>query len=636
MSGARQLDLRDYGAIGNLRTVALVGRDGAIAWCCLPELDRPAVFASLLDGERGGEFRVSPENCGYGESAYLEGSNVLTTRFQTGDTEVVVTDFLPLRRRNGELLADGNQIHRLLVCRQGEARISVRFAPRFDYARARTGIGRREDAWLASGCGASLWLCGLPADTETQIVEDDDGNATLLAHFSLRAGTPVALVLAYGNGPERVTTADTQGKLRRTVAAWRHWCRRGKPPTWAGRHASLVQRSTLALKLLCNAETGAIAAAATTSVPEAIGGERNWDYRYAWLRDAGMTAEALLGAGHAKEVHDFLAFIERVERRGNPHGPWLQLVFGLHGETELPQVELPHLAGYRGSRPVRIGNHIVAHRGHDIYEQVLGAALEYLALGRELPGELMRFFGRVADIAAREWRHPDHGIWELPDGPRHYVHSKWTASVALDHAIRLAREHGIEGDVAAWRRERDACRAEVLEKGWDARRARFRMAYDVEALDSANVLMPQLGFLPADDPRVIANLKATMEGLVVDDLCYRYRIDDGLQGEEGCFVACTFWIVEALVLAGDLRKARWLFDHAASRCGPLGLWTEQIDVRTGLHLGNLPQAFSHVAFHDAALRLAQAEGKRVPVDPDPAHIGAPARNPPLQDHGASP
>jgi len=449
------------------------------------------------------------------------------------------------------------------------------------------------------------------------------GAATLRASFVLAADATLALVMRWDDAGAAADT-DSAAALQRSLRAWRRWSARGHATDWAGTHAALVRRSALALKLFCHGDSGAIAAAATTSLPESIGGERNWDYRYVWLRDAGMTVEALLGAGHPEEVQAFLDFSARVGRRPNPHGPWLQLVFGLRGGSELPLVTLPHLAGYRGSRPVRIGNSIARHRGHDIYEQFLGAALEYAALGHELKPGVRAFLTRAADIAAADWRHPDNGIWEIPGGPRHYVHSKWTVSVALEYAVRLAREFGVRGDTARWAAERDACRAQVLERGYDRQRRCFRMAYDVDALDAANVLMPVQGFLPADNPRVVANLRRTMRELVVDDLCYRYRLDDGLRGEEGCFVPCTFWITEALVLAGQVRRARKLFDQAAARASPVGLWSEQIDPRDGRHLGNYPQAFSHVAFHDAALRLAAAEGRAVPVPADPARVAASA------------
>jgi GH15 family glucan-1,4-alpha-glucosidase len=623
-SAAAALKIEDYGAIGDLRTVALIGRDGSIAWCCLPVLDRPSTFASLLDEQRGGRFRVAPVNVARGEQSYIEGSNVLQTKFALANGGVTVTDFMPVTRRGAKLRPASGEIHRLIEVEGEDCELDIEWSPRFDYARGRTGIAALDGGYVATGATQRATLVGIPSQAEISI-DENKTTATLRARVSLRRGDSFALVMRHDSDELDASVATTKRRLRSTIDAWRHWCGQGTDPVWAGKHATLVQRSMLALKLLCNADTGGIAAAATTSLPEAIGGERNWDYRYVWLRDAGMTVESLLGAGHVDEVHAFLQFIERAARRPNRRGPWLQLVFGLHGETELPEVKLEHLAGYRDSRPVRIGNAIAEHRGHDIYEQVLGAALEYLALGYELAPRVMRFLARVADIACEEWRKPDHGIWELPDGPRHYVHSKWTTSTALDHAVRLAQRYGLQGDVERWARERDAARAQVLEKGVDPQTGVFRIAYDIDELDSANILMPVLGFLPADDPRVVATLDATMRDLVVDDLCYRYRLDDGLRGEEGCFVACTFWVIEALVMAGDLDRARKLFDQAASRCSPLGLWSEQIDLETGLHLGNVPQAFSHVAFHDAALRLAAAEGRRVPVDPDPAGIGAPAR-----------
>jgi GH15 family glucan-1,4-alpha-glucosidase len=618
---AAVLAIEQHGAIGNLQTVLLAGCDGAIAWCCLPELDSPSVFASLLDARRGGRFRIAPAAGGLGRQRYLEDSNVLETQFELPGACLSVVDFMPLTARGGRLRPGPPAIHRIVTAHGGPVRVKLEWSPRFDYARGPTGIGATGAGWIAAGSAGRASLTGVPAQA-TATLRTTGGSQTLRASFTLLAGTSAALVMRWDDAGTQAGAGDSAAALRTTLRAWRRWSARGHRTGWAGPHAALVQRSVLALKLFCHGESGAIAAAATTSLPEAIGGERNWDYRYTWLRDAGMTIEALLGSGHADEVQAFLDFGARAGSRPNPHGPWLQLLFGLRGETELPLVTLPHLAGYRGSRPVRIGNSIARHRGHDIYEQFLGAALEYAALGYRLKPAVRDFLTRAADIAAADWRQPDNGIWEIPGGPRHYVHSKWTVSTALDYALRLAREHGLRGDTGRWAAERDACRSQVLERGYDRRRRCFRMAYDIDALDAANVLMPVQGFLPADDPRVAANLRRTMRELVVDDLCYRYRLDDGLRGEEGCFVPCTFWITEALVMAGQVRRARKLFDRAAARASPLGLWSEQIDPDGGHFLGNFPQAFSHVAFHDAALRLAAAEGKAVPAPVDPAQVAA--------------
>ena len=614
-----------HGAIGNLRGSALVGEDGSIDWCCLPAFDHPSVFAALLDARRGGRFRVAPRGVARGTQRYRDDSNVLETGFELAGASLRVTDFMPVEASRRGLAAGPAEIHRVLEAHGGAVRVEVEWSPRFEYARGPTGIGPRGLGWVAAGALARCSLVGLP-ERGVRVLLRADGNHTLRAGFALAAGETRVLSMRWGDGEAAQPPAPPEA-AEQVARAWQQWAARGHDPAWAGAHRALVRRSALALKLLCHADSGGIVAAPTTSLPESIGGERNWDYRYVWLRDAGMTVEALLGSGHDAEVGEFFGFIERCNRRPNPHGPWLQLVFGVDGATEMPEVRLPHLRGYAGSRPVRIGNAIARHRGHDVYEQVLGAALEYAALGYELKPAVRRFLVRAADIAAHDWRRPDNGIWEIPGGPRHFVHSKWTVCTALDHAQRLAREHGLKGDVARWAQERAACCAQVLEHGYDRRRRRFRMAYDLDALDSANVLMPVLGFLPADDPRVVSNLRHTMRELFVGDLCYRYRMDDGLRGEEGCFVACTFWAIEALLLAGQTVRARRLFDRAARRAGPLGLWSEQIDPHGGRHLGNYPQAFSHVAFHDAALRLADAEGRRVPVPVDPAGV-ARRRRPP--------
>jgi GH15 family glucan-1,4-alpha-glucosidase len=398
--------------------------------------------------------------------------------------------------------------------------------------------------------------------------------------------------------------------LRETIETWRSWVSsETRDRSWAGDCAPHVVRSELVLKLLTHPTTGAIAAAATTSLPESIGGVRNWDYRFTWIRDAAFTVQALMAVGHRAEALDFLSFAERAAlSRDDLWG--LQIMYGLRGETHLPERELPHLSGYRGSRPVRIGNAAARQRQHDIYGELLASAHQFVRSGGILEPDLLSFLSRVADQASVAWPSPDDGIWEMRREPRHYVYSKVMVWVALDRAIRLARDSGLRGNVARWMRERDVVHSHVIENGYDPGLGAFVQAYGSQELDAANLLIPVLEFLPATDPRVVRTIDLTLERLTHDGMVYRYLGNDGLPGSEGAFGLCTYWLVDGLTLCGRLDEAWDLFGGMTRRANHLGLYAEEIDPRSGMFLGNFPQAFTHIGLINSVLYLAQAEGRK--------------------------
>jgi GH15 family glucan-1,4-alpha-glucosidase len=618
------IGIEDHGAIGNLRTVGLVARDGSIDWLCLPDLDSPSVFGALLDPDRGGSWRISPPNPnGLGEQRYVEHTNVLETRFDGPRGRLVVTDFLPLR---GSLDDPGRTstvpaVYRILRAEGGDTEAQIEWSPRFRYGEAVTQMARTEHGWLAWAGQDAMTLSDV-GDRVT--VEDHPLGPVLRAHITLRGGERRAVLTHWGSQPSGVRLDDAQQQLHLTSDAWRGWVHKAEatgPREWAQPHSDLIVRSELALKLLTHANTGAVAAAATTSLPEEVGGVRNWDYRYSWIRDGGLVAQALFALGHRTEAEAFVAWAERVARTEGKHSWGLQVVYGLHGQHELAERELPGLAGYRDSAPVRIGNGAVDQLQLDIYGELISAAYEVIRLGGELSEDILRFLPAVADQACAAWQQPDYGLWELRNGPFSFVYSKCMVWMGLDRAGRLA-DHGlIEGDLARWRAAAADIADDVLANGYDPTLGAFKQSYERPVLDASNVLLPLMEFLPIDDPRVQRTIDATIEGLTEQGLVYRYHAEDGLAGGEGAFVLCTFWLADALALSGRVDEAEQLYENMVGHSNHVGLYGEQIDPSTGAFLGNFPQVFSHIGLLNTSLYLAAAQGREIPV---PSLIGSDA------------
>lgn len=610
-----------YAAIGNLRSVALIGLDGSIDWCCFPHMDRPSVFAALLDAARGGHFRVAASGQCRGEPRYIRDSNVLETRFRTDEGIITVTDVMPL---SGDIHGCGKseappEIHRIATCEEGTVELAVEWSPRFDYGRAATRMERTDGGWLATGGGDRLSLGGIG----DAVITDEESGPVLRARIRMEKGERMVLVMRWGTEDVSHDVNDSMEKMRRTVDIWHEWAHHEAAAhfeAWAGKWLPLLIRSELVLKMMSHADTGAIAAAPTTSLPEAIGGVRNWDYRYTWIRDSSMTVQALVAMGHAREAVGLLEWMERVSAGGSTDGLHLQIMYGLHGESELEEQELSHFEGYRGSRPVNIGNGAAKQFQLETYGELLNTGYEWARRGGRFDDKITAFLRTVADHVQAVWDKPDYGIWEVRGEPRHFTYSKVMAWVALDRAVHLSEQFGFPGDAEQWRRTRAEIREQILEHGYNRERGAFVLAFDSDELDAANLRIPLMEFLPADDPRVQGTINRTLEQLTENGLVYRYRFDDGLPGEEGAFGLCTFWMVDVLALSNRLDEARSIFETMLRHVNHVGLLPEQLDARTGEFLGNFPQAFTHIGMINSALYLAYAEGKEIP---EHAPIGTP-------------
>jgi GH15 family glucan-1,4-alpha-glucosidase len=612
------LPIEDHGAIGNLRTVVLVGRDGAVDWGCLPDLDSPSTFASILDRRLGGCFEIRlADGPPLGEQRYLPETNVLETTFAGPRGALVVTDLMWLHGSldDGAGAAETEPaVVRILRAEGGAAEVAVRWAPRLDLGRARMQIEASSAGYVARGGGEATALVGLP-DGSGEVVDAGVG-PEVHGRFLLEQGEEVALVARWGDDLTPLGRDLARQRLDDTCAAWRSWVTKASatgPRGWAAHRSDLIVRSELALKLLTNADSGGIAAAATTSLPEEVGGVRNWDYRYSWIRDAALAAQALHALGHRADAHAFTTWAERSAREQG-HREWgLRIVYGLHGQQDLHEEELGHLEGYRRSAPVRVGNGAADQLQLDVYGELISVAYELVRLGEELEPDIRRFLPQLADEACRRWTEPDWGVWELRNGPFHLVYSKAMVWTALDRALRLARRGVIEGDVQLWRRNRAMVRDEVLARGYDTDLGSFAQAYDRPVLDASNLLLSMMELLEPDDPRVLATIDRTLEDLTTDGLVHRYRADDGIAGGEGAFGLCTFWLADALALAGRVDEAEEVYEGMADRANHVGLYAEQIDPESGGFLGNFPQAFSNIGLINSSLYLAHAQGRELPV-----------------------
>jgi GH15 family glucan-1,4-alpha-glucosidase len=603
--------IADHAFLSDRHSCALVDRAGSVVWLCFPRFDGPSVFARLLDDDAG-HWSVQPDEEWTATRRYAGRSLALETTFRTAGGEVVLTDALGLGPDTDvhRLGADAPHVLvRRLVCTSGEVDMLVDYRPRPEYGLI-VPLLSHVDGGVAARGGADWLVLTLPFESELA-----GGQAT--ARLRLRAGDVVHLALQRSTLGDPVPAhvwpqQELAELLDRTLASWESWC--SLHQTYEGPWEDLVHVSGRVLQGLSYQPSGAIVAAGTTSLPEGVGGERNWDYRYAWVRDASFTMEALWVAACPDEAEDFFGFMTTAGAGGIGPDTSLQIMFGVGGEHDLSERTLDHLRGWRDSRPVRVGNGAWNQRQVDVYGELLGAAAR---LSEQLPGldaETRWFLAACADTAAVRWRDRDQGIWEVRGEPQHFLYSKVMCWVALDRAIALAPRLGCEDRVDDWQKVREEIADTVLQRGWSEEAGAFTQYFGSAALDASNLMMPIVGFLPADDPRMLATIDAIAERLTDErGLVYRYRTEegvDGLAGEEGTFLLCTFWLAQALALAGQVDRAREVFERAAGYVTDLGLLAEEVDPATGELLGNVPQAFSHIGLVNAAWAIDQAERAR--------------------------
>ncbi|HET8911378.1 MAG TPA: glycoside hydrolase family 15 protein [Ktedonobacteraceae bacterium] len=623
-----------YGVIGDCRSVLLIAPNGSIDWGCLPDFDSPAFFCRLLDEQQGGYFQIAPSSGTIpGSQRYLPGSNVLQTRFTGRSGAITLTDFMPIETAKAwplrEIHSAGKQqdgsferLVRMVECSYGEMSITARLKVTPNYAASPTDVS------LFPGLGAAISgadqhvavaMIDRRVSSPTSMTLDQgpgEAHPTLVIQTTLRKGERVFFALGMADTLEtarQMLETDFQQRnfeveLEQTLQSWQTWLDGSQ---YAGPYNELVERSALVLKLLTYAPTGAIVAAPTTSLPEEIGGTRNWDYRFTWLRDASFTLYALSVLGFTEESHAFTHWLQKISYS---EGEDLQILYGIRGERELAEKVLEHLSGYKNSQPVRIGNGAARQVQLDVFGEVLDCLHQYRRqgcfelYGEKLEGPLWSLMCVMAEQVCKHWKEADSGIWEVRDGLHHFLYSKVMCWVALDRVIRAAEQEHLEADLLRWREVREQIRTDVLAHGYNPQVGAFTQSYDSTILDASSLLLPLVGFIPATDPRMRSTVDRIMEHLTdKQGFVFRYNGEDGLNGGEGTFTICSFWLVDNLAMQGRLDEARSLFEHLVSHAGYLGLFSEEIEAGSGAALGNYPQAFTHIALINSAQNLYRAE-----------------------------
>jgi GH15 family glucan-1,4-alpha-glucosidase len=593
------LPIADYAIIGDSRSAALISKDGSIDWLCWPRFDSRSVFARILDADRGGFFSIAPSIPFRATRRYVDETNVLETVFDTDRGKVRLLDLMPAltEEQKRSRMLPFRQLLRRVESLSGSVPMAAAYQPRPDYARKEPMLEFRRGGTVWCASGPEVWHL---RSNETFEIEGPIARAAFeigdgrRSHFALSYETHAPAIFAnIGDGADE--------EIESTIAFWKRWSSR---LTYDGPYRDDVLRSALVLKLLSYAPSGGIVAALTTSLPEKIGGVRNWDYRFCWLRDASFTVDALYDCGFDVEGAAFVNWLMYATRLTHPR---LQILYDVFGEPRLPESRLDFLDGYRGSRPVRIGNAAQDQFQLDIYGEVLAAVEEYANRGEELFRDTRTLVRRLAELVVKRWREPDSGIWEKRSGRRQHVHAKVMAWAALDCAARLAEKGVVSDDVELWQRTKDEIKRDVLEHGFNRRLNSLVAVYDTDELDASLLYASRVGFLPGDDPHILGTIDAIRRRLGRDDLLHRYgeRTDDGLPPGEGAFLACSFWLVEALAIANRIDEARSVFEKLCKRGNDVGLFSEEIDVESGALLGNFPQALTHVGLLNAALRLEQ-------------------------------
>ncbi|HSK16417.1 MAG TPA: glycoside hydrolase family 15 protein [Gaiellaceae bacterium] len=596
------LPIEEHGVIGDLRTVALVGTNGTIDWYCPGRFDAPSVFGALLDRRKGGCFRIAPAHGGWtSRQLYFPETNILITRFLSEEGVTEVIDFMPVPE---QAEPDDGRLVRTVLAIRGSMPMRVSVEPRFDYAREGheanviDGAAVFRSARTALGLSSRVPLHEHDGDVHAEFTLEPDERATFVLE-----------TLPDGAGPRRYSEVEARELFKETIDYWRNWLRGCR---YTGRWREMVHRSALTLKLLTYEPSGAIVAAATTSLPEQLGGERNWDYRFTWIRDASFSLYGLLRLGFQEEAGAFMDWLTdrfksaHMERESGP----LQIMYGIDGRESLVEETLDHLEGYRGSAPVRVGNGAAEQLQLDIYGELIDSVYLYNKGGRPIYHEAWENLSAIVEWVTDHWDQADEGIWETRGGRQHFTYSRLMSWVAVERAIRVARQRGLPADLVEWTGVRDKIYHQIMSRGWHPDRGAFVQHYDTDVLDASVLLMPLVKFISPTDPRWLSTLDAITKELVSDSLVYRYNASaspDGLAGDEGTFSICSFWWVEALARAGRLDEARIAFEKMLTYANHLGLYSEEIGP-TGEQLGNFPQAFTHLSLISAAFNLDRQLG----------------------------
>ncbi len=595
------LPIEDYALIGDLHTVALVGKNGSIDWCCLPRFDAPSVFGALLDAGKGGFFRIAPTDLSgvKNQQLYLPETNILLTRFLSNDGVGEITDFMPIKPPETE--KHQHHLIRSVAVIHGSLSFTLTCRPAFNYARDSHQVSISQEGVLFQSQHIHLSLA-------SPLALEDDGQAGVQATFTLHKGQSVHFVLESTRTsdrlPQPLTEERYQQAFQETLHYWRNWLSHCQ---YHGRWREMVQRSALVLKLLTYDPTGAIVAAATTSLPENIGGKRNWDYRYTWLRDASFSLYSLLTLGFTQEAQAFMRWLDARCHDLNDDGA-LQPMYGIDGEKQLTEISLDHLEGYRQSRPVHIGNGAYTQKQLDIYGEMLDAIYIYNRY-EAISYDLWDHLDHLLEWLQNHWQEPDEGIWEVRGGPKQFLHSRLMSWVAFDRAARIARHRGWPAPVDDWRATSNEIYRQIMIQGWSEEKQSFVQYYGSDAVDASSLLLSITNFIAAKEPRMLATIQRIQRELTSGTLVYRYNqqdaASDGVGGQEGTFSACSFWLVENLAQAGKVDEARLMLEKLLSYSNHVGLYAEEMSP-TGEALGNYPQAFTHLALITACTHLDQA------------------------------
>lgn len=626
--------LADYALLSDRHSAALVSRNGSVEWLCFPRFDSASVFGRLLDDDAGYWLIEAPDATEVSRR-YLDHTIVLETTFHTPTGAATLVDALAMGEGNrGHRLGEGapHLLVRKATCTEGEVDLHLEYLPRPEYGLVYPLLNAVEGGLMAVG-GADVLALSSPISLAI-------GPSSATGDLHLSAGESAAFALHHNKREDPPTArvwsqSEISSRLDDTVEAWKSWS--DLHQSYVGPWHDLVHQSGLVLQALSFAPTGAICAAATTSLPETVGGVRNWDYRYSWVRDASFTIEALWVAACPDEANEYFDYVTTSSAGSLDRGRDLQIMFGIGGERDLTERELTHLKGWRNSKPVRVGNGAWKQRQLDVYGELLSAVYrmsDHLfddsakrvgpmsdvarwGSSPDLADSTRQFFVQVADGAAQRWKEKDRGIWEVRGEPRDFLYSKLMCWVALDRAVAVADRLDASDHVQRWNDTKEEIRQAILTKGWSDRAGAFTQSFGRDDLDASNLMIPLVGLLPAEDPRVLSTIKATQEHLTDErGLVYRYRSQDGLDGEEGTFLLCTFWLSQALARSGEAQEARKVFERAVAFVNDVGLLSEEVDRRSGELLGNFPQAFSHIGLVNAAWAISETESRMKVTDPE--------------------